>query len=84
MTQGGGTLAARLKRLRDAAGLTQQELATRAGLSMSMISQLEQGLKEDPRLSTLRALARTLNVTLDELAGGTGEPEEKPKRRGRK
>jgi DNA-binding XRE family transcriptional regulator len=64
-----------------AAGLSQQELATKAGLSMSLIAQLEQGFKDDPKLSTVRALANTLGVTLDELAGDIGA-EPKGKRKG--
>ena len=57
----------RLKELRKAADLTQQALATKAGLSMSAIIHLEAGRIPDPRISTLRAIARVLGVTVDEL-----------------
>jgi transcriptional regulator with XRE-family HTH domain len=60
-----------VKRLRAAAGLTQQQLATAAGLSVSVVSQIEQGTNEDPRLSTLAALARALGASLDALAVST-------------
>jgi transcriptional regulator with XRE-family HTH domain len=66
----------RLKRLRKAAGMTQQALATAAGLSMSAIIHIEAGRIPDPRLSTLKALARALGVTLDELGSNGGEPAE--------
>jgi transcriptional regulator with XRE-family HTH domain len=66
--------AARLLSLRKAAHMTQQQLATAAGLSISLIHQFEQGSKHDPRLSTLRALAGALGVGLEELTG-----DEKPK-----
>jgi transcriptional regulator with XRE-family HTH domain len=57
-----------------AAGLTQQ-LAVKAGLSVSNLSQIEQGQKEDPRISTVVALASALGVTVDELlAAKGGEP----------
>ena len=56
-----------LKRLRAAAGLTQQQVAMAAGLSVSIISQIEQGTNADPRASTLRALAGALNATVDDL-----------------
>ena len=56
-----------VKRLRAAAGLTQQELAVAAGLSVSIVSQIEQGSNADPRGSTLQALATVLNATVDEL-----------------
>lgn len=64
-----GLLAGRLKELRKAAGLSQQELATRCGFSWSMVASLEQGKARNPTLETLRALSRVLGVTLDDLAG---------------
>jgi transcriptional regulator with XRE-family HTH domain len=59
----------RLKQLRKAAGLTQQGLAMKAGLSVSAVVQIENGTIPDPRISTLRALAKAMGVTLDQLAG---------------
>jgi transcriptional regulator with XRE-family HTH domain len=61
----------RVRELRVAAGLSQQALSNAAGLSTSVVSQLEQGTNQDPRLSTLLALADAMGVTLDELAGRT-------------
>src|SRR4051794_5725454 len=55
-------LSQRIKQLREAAGLSQQEVATRGDLSMSLVAKLEQGKKADPRASTLLALARALEV----------------------
>jgi transcriptional regulator with XRE-family HTH domain len=63
------SLAARVKKLREAAKLSQQDLAVKAGLSTSMISQIEQGKKEDPRRSTLEGLATALGMGIDELLG---------------
>src|SRR5262245_58508846 len=64
-------LAGRIKALREAAGLSQQEVATRGDLSLSLVAKLEQGKKADPRASTLLALAGALGVRpgqlLDEL-----------------
>jgi transcriptional regulator with XRE-family HTH domain len=62
----------RLKALREAAGLTQQQLATRAGLSVSNLSQLEQGQKEDPRISTLIALAGAMGISVAAFVEETG------------
>jgi transcriptional regulator with XRE-family HTH domain len=53
--------AARLKELRESAGLTQQELADKVGLSLGAIRHLEQGLNE-ARFSTINALAEALGV----------------------
>lgn len=58
----GKVLSVRVKELREAAGLSQQELATRADLSVSQVAKLEQGAKADPRTSTLLALAAALDV----------------------
>jgi transcriptional regulator with XRE-family HTH domain len=55
------TFAARLKRLREAAGLTQSELAERAGFNQRTISHWEQGQRE-PLLSNVQALAQALGV----------------------
>jgi len=55
------TFAACLVRLRKAAGLTQDQLAERSGISQAQISQLERGTWE-PRLGTLISLARALGV----------------------
>jgi transcriptional regulator with XRE-family HTH domain len=58
----GKLISARLRSLREAAGLSQQEVAMRADLSMSLVAKLEQGKKGDPRASTLLALASALGV----------------------
>src|SRR5262249_33109773 len=63
----------RLRELRVAAGLTQQALAVRAGLSISGVVHLEAGRIPDPRVSTLKALAVALGVGLDALAFDPGE-----------
>jgi transcriptional regulator with XRE-family HTH domain len=57
----------RLRKLRTMHGLTQVELAKRAKVSQGFIAQLEGGFPKDPRLSTLRRLAKALKVTVGEL-----------------
>ena len=49
-----------LRRHRMAAGLSQEELAERAGLSARGVSDLERGARTAPRLETLRLLADAL------------------------
>lgn len=63
----------RVRALRLKAGMTQQQLAVAAKVPVSGVAQLEQGVTSDPRLSTLRALAKALGVTLDAL-GSDEEP----------
>jgi predicted ATPase/DNA-binding XRE family transcriptional regulator len=51
-----------LRRYRRDAGLTQEELAERAGLSARTISDLERGLKSTPQTGTLELLAQALEL----------------------
>src|SRR5918997_1590085 len=73
-------LSLRIKALREAAGLSQQDVAVRGDLSLSLVAKLEQGKKADPRASTLLALADALGVKpgslLDDLFNSA--PEEAP------
>lgn len=55
-----------LRQHRTRAGLSQEELAHRAGLSMRYVSLLE-GRKHQPSLGTLDALARSLGVSLTDF-----------------
>ena len=59
---------ARLRRLREAAGLTQEELAVRAGLSRNAVSALERGLHKRPYPHTIRSLADALGLSESERA----------------
>jgi len=56
--------AARLRKHRDAKGLTQVELAKRAGLGQAMISLLEQGDRK-PSWQTICKIAKALEVGLE-------------------
>jgi len=58
-----GSFGARLKALRDAAGFTQEELATITGLSVHAISALERGERRRPHVETVRTLAAALELT---------------------
>jgi transcriptional regulator with XRE-family HTH domain len=74
----------RVRELRKAAGLTQQALAVKAGVSVSVVQHIEQGAIPDPRVSTLVQLARAMGVPLDALVEDGGEPApEKPKGKGK-
>ena len=50
-----------IRQLREASGLRQMELASRVGVSSSMLSLVEHG-KREPTLSFLRRVARALDV----------------------
>jgi transcriptional regulator with XRE-family HTH domain len=61
-------LAERLHRYRVAAGLTQEELAERAGISARAVSDLERGIIQTPRKDTLQLLAAALGLAAEERA----------------
>jgi predicted ATPase/DNA-binding XRE family transcriptional regulator len=56
------TFGAQLKTLREAAGFTQKELATIAGLSVHAVSALERGERRRPHVETVRALSAALDL----------------------
>lgn len=56
-----GVFAEALKHYRQAVGLSQEELATKAGLDRTYVSQLERGLKS-PTLTSMEKLADCLGV----------------------
>src|SRR5919197_5989089 len=55
------TFATLLRRYRQAAGLSQEELAERAGLSARTVGDLERGGSHAPRKDTVELLAQALN-----------------------
>jgi transcriptional regulator with XRE-family HTH domain len=61
--------AANLRRCREAAKLTQEQLSDRAGLHPTEISRLERAVRE-PRLGTIVRLARGLGVGAEKLVAG--------------
>ncbi len=72
-----GSFGAQLKALREAAGFTQEELATIAGLSVHAVSALERGQRRRPHVETVRALSAALDLkgaTLDALLGSARAP----------
>jgi transcriptional regulator with XRE-family HTH domain len=76
-----------LRTLREKAGLSQTELAKKAGVPFRSYQNWETGLRE-PRISTVTALAEALGVSVDQLVAD--EPRrsdaalaKSPKRRGR-
>lgn len=76
---------ARLKAVREAAGLTQDQLAERAGLYKFSIAKLEQGVRE-PTWSTVQVLAKALGVDCRAFQVEEAGPieEEKSMRKGKK
>ena len=69
------TVGARVRRFREAAGLTQAALAQAADFGRVTLVRLENG-EQSPRFKTLQAIARALKVDTPELLA---EPESLPR-----
>ncbi len=59
-------LAMRLKEVRNERGLSQEELAYRAEITLSQIARIET-VRTNPTISTIFKIARTLEIPLSEL-----------------
>lgn len=70
------TVGERIKKRRTELGWTQEQLAQKAGISKSFLSELENG-KRSVSADNLLDIARVLNLSLDYLMTGE-EPDEKP------
>jgi transcriptional regulator with XRE-family HTH domain len=66
-------LGTRLRELRDARELTQEELGERAGCTWHYVSSIERGRK-GATTDTLAAIAAALDITLSELFVGVDRP----------
>lgn len=58
-----------LQDARKKAGLTQQELCHKAGLSYSTLAKIERGAIKSPSIFTIQSIASSLGLTLTELMG---------------
>ena len=72
------SLGARVRKLREKQGLTQQGLAESAGMSVSFLSEIEND-KRNPSGRVMVQLANVLGTTMDYLQRGT-EPAPSPRR----
>lgn len=66
-------LAHNIKQARNNAGLTQDELADKIGVSYSSLSKLEQGAVKDPSFFTILKISKQLSVPIDELIQETAQ-----------
>lgn len=59
-------VAKKIKRIREAKGMTAKEVITTVGMGAAMYSRIETG-KTEPSLTTLEKIARALGVTLSDF-----------------
>jgi transcriptional regulator with XRE-family HTH domain len=71
-------LGDRVREARKRRGLTQRELATASGVSVSLVRKLEQGDYGGLRLETAHRLAVALDVTTSALISPRGDAEDEP------
>ena len=64
-------LGKKLQDARKGAGLTQQDLCQRAGLSYSTLAKIERGAIKAPSIFTIQSIAVALGLTLGQLLGET-------------
>ena len=59
----------KLQQFRKENNLTQQELSTLSGIQLNTIKALEQGVSQlsNAKASTVRALAKVLDITMEEI-----------------
>jgi transcriptional regulator with XRE-family HTH domain len=60
-------LANRIRSARKAKGMTQEELARRAGVGLNIVNRIERGVVTDPHYSTLSGLAAALDTSISSL-----------------
>jgi transcriptional regulator with XRE-family HTH domain len=75
------TLSERLREVLEGQGWSQQTLSKRSGVHHQQIYKLLHGETPDPRVSTIKRLAKALGVSLDYLTGMDEEEAEEGKSR---
>lgn len=69
MSESEKALGARIASARKNAGLTQQQLCQKAGLSYSTLAKIERGAIKSPSVFTIAQIAAAANASLEQLAG---------------
>lgn len=71
-------LGKRLQQARQKAGLTQQELCQKAGLSYSTLAKIERGAIKSPSVFSVAAIAAACHVPMEQLMGAELRPPAAP------
>lgn len=56
-----------IRKFRNKLGLSQDALSKKTDLAFHTIAKIESGSTQDPRIETVKKLAKALNVSLDDL-----------------
>jgi len=60
-------IAKNIKKYRDKLGISQDKLSKLASITLHTITKIESGATADPRIETLKKIAKGLNVSVDDL-----------------
>ena len=71
MSKQNQSLSKNLKRFREEKGLSQDRLAKLANIANNTIIKIEQGGNINPRLDTLKKIAKALGISVDDLIDGS-------------
>ena len=63
------TLASNIKKYRQKSGLSQDQLARKAGIPYSTFLKIESGYTPNPSIQAVASIADALGVSIDELVG---------------
>ena len=61
------TIAKNIKKYRDKLGVSQDKLSKLASVTLHTLTKIETGATTDPRIETLKKIAKGLNVSVDNL-----------------
>ena len=61
------TIAKNIKKYRAKLGISQDRLSKLAGITLHTITKIESGATLDPRIETVKKIAKSLEVTVDDL-----------------
>ncbi|MCD6539279.1 MAG: helix-turn-helix transcriptional regulator [Candidatus Omnitrophica bacterium] len=67
MSKTKSTIGKNIKKYREKLGIPQDKLSKLAGITLHTITKIESGATPDPRIGTVKKIAKALNVSLDEL-----------------
>ncbi|MGU8476134.1 helix-turn-helix domain-containing protein [Clostridium perfringens] len=56
-----------INQLKKEKGLTNEELSQKSGVPLGTLSKITSGITKDPKLETLKSIARVLNCSLDDF-----------------